>query len=76
MLRILMELVGGIFAALIVLASYIYFNSDLDTTKKIEEFDTEDAGSDEWYDRPTYTVSYVLTIVILVAIVIFYDFRW
>lgn len=75
-MRFIFELLGGVFAALIVLVSYIYFNSDLDTTKKIEEFDTEDAGSDEWYDRPTYTVSYVLTIVILVTIVIFYDLRW
>lgn len=70
------QILEGIFGGLIVVASYIYFNSDLDSKKKIKEFDTEDAGSDEWYDKPTYTVSYVFTIVLLVAIVIFYDLRW
>ena len=72
----LVQLLGGVFGGLVVLASYIYFNSDLDNKKKIREFDNEEAGSDEWYDRPTYTVSYVFTIVLLVAIVIFYDLRW
>lgn len=72
------QILEGIFGGLLVLSSYIYFNSDLDNKKKIKEFDVdgEEGLSDEWYDKPTYTVSYVITIVILVAIVIFYELRW
>lgn len=71
----LVELLEGVFAGLIVLASYIYFNSNLDSKKIIKEFDKEDAPSEYWYDKPSYTVSFVFTIALLVVIVIFYDLR-
>lgn len=72
----LTQLLGGIFAGLIVLVSYVYFNSDLDKHKFIKEFDNEDAKSDFWYDKPTYAVSYTFTIMLLIAIVVFYELRW
>lgn len=76
MKSLLIQLAAGVFGGLIVLAVHIYFNSNRDKYKKIDsaEFDYE-GENPQWYDVPTYQVSFVLTILLLIAITIFWAWK-
>lgn len=74
MIVLVTEALEGIFAGLIVVMSYIYFNSNLDSKRVVKSFESNE-GSDMWYDKPTYSTSFVISIALIVLIVIFYDLK-
>ena len=77
MKSLLVQLAAGVFGGLIVLAVHVYFNSNLDKYEKINSAKFEFKGDDpQWYDQPTYQVSFVLTILLLIAITIFWTWKW
>lgn len=75
-MQLLMELVGGVFGGLIVVACYIYSNSLLDPNSPLKEVKVKEDASDEWYDKPTNKVSFVITVMILVTIITFYGLKY